>query len=167
RAAVGEAVTERLRPFNRWLVAPRAITLDEFFDRAVLPQRILARAAAGIAAVQLLLAIAGLSGLVAYITALRRREIGIRRALGASGSSVVALVMRQGVRLTLAGIALGLALSLGVAQSIADALPVTAGIMAGGLSIAAAIFAIVGSAAMLLPALRTLAVEPASALKSE
>jgi ABC-type antimicrobial peptide transport system permease subunit len=147
------------------IVAPDVITLDEYYNRVVLPQRIMARASGVLAALQLLLAVAGLSGLVAYVTTLRRREIGIRTALGASGRSVIVLVMRQGVRLTLIGGAIGLLLSLAVSQVIAATMPVTVPVMVGGLVLAAGIFAFVAMIAMLLPACRALDVAPAVALR--
>jgi putative ABC transport system permease protein len=165
QSAIATQVAQQLRRYNTRLVAPKVITLDEYIDRAVLPQRILARASGVVAVVQLVLAIAGLSGLVAYVTALRRREIGIRTALGASRGSVLALVMRQGIRLTAIGGTIGLGLSLIVARIVADSLPVTAPIVGGGLLLAAAIFGVVGTAAMLLPARRALDMAPAAALR--
>lgn len=147
------------------LVAPKAATIDEYLDHYLLPQRIIARASGAIAAVQLLLAVAGLSGLVAYVTALRRREIGIRTALGATSASVLRLVMRQGVRLTAVGAAIGLALSALVARVIADTLPMSPGVIAGGMVTAAGIFTAVGAIAMTVPARRALSVTPAEALR--
>jgi putative ABC transport system permease protein len=165
QTAIAAQIAEQSRRYGARLVAPRAITLDAYRDRAVAPQRIMARASGAIATVQLVLAIAGLSGLVAYVTALRRREIGIRTALGAGRRSVLALVMRQGIRLTAIGGAIGLALSVGVARVVADALTVTPSIMVGGLLLAAVVFALVGTIAMLLPARRALDLDPAAALR--
>jgi ABC-type antimicrobial peptide transport system permease subunit len=165
QTAIAAQVAEQFRRYGARLVAPRAITLDEYRDRVLAPQRIMARASGAIAAVQLVLAIAGLSGLVAYVTALRRREIGIRTALGASRRSVLALVMRQGIRLTAIGGAIGLALSVIVARVVADSLTVTPSITVGGLLLAAVVFALVGTVAMLLPARRALDVVPAVALR--
>jgi hypothetical protein len=163
--AIAGQVMTRLRAEQARLVATEVMTLDRYYDRVALPQRLMAQASGALAALQLLLAVAGLSGLVAYVTALRRREVGIRTALGASRGSVLALVMRQGIRLTATGGAIGLALSLGVSRVVATSLPVTTPMVLGALLLAAAIFAVTGAIAMLLPAQRALDVAPSVALR--
>jgi len=165
QAAVQREIAQVLRGENTRIVAPEVITLDEYFNHVLLPQRIMAEACGVLAALQLFLAIAGLSGLVAYVTTLRRREIGIRTALGASGRSVVGLVMRQGVRLALIGGCIGLALSLGVAQVVGSTMRITAPTVVAGLGTAVGIFVLVSMTAMLFPARRALRVSPAVALR--
>jgi ABC-type antimicrobial peptide transport system permease subunit len=163
--AVASQVHQFLKRYTTQLVAPKAITLDDYLDGMLLPLRLIAEGSVGIAAVQFLLAIAGLSGLVAYVTELRRREIGIRTALGATRGSVLRLVMRQGLRLTAVGGVIGLGVSGIVANVIADSLPITPAIVAGGLLLAGAVFGAIGIAAMLVPARRALKVGPAAALR--
>jgi len=165
--AVAQQITDVLRRYSAVVVAPKPITLDEYYDRTMLPLRVLAQASAAIALFQFLLAIAGLSGLVAYVTELRRREIGIRTALGATRVSVLRLVTRQGLRLTLAGAVIGLGLSGVASAAMADAIALTPVIVATGLLLAAAVFAIVGTIAMLIPARRALDVAPAVALRAD
>jgi predicted permease len=72
-----------------------------------------------LAAIALILATAGIYGVVAYRTALRTHEIGIRVALGASPGDVLRLVLLQGLSLTAIGLSLGLALSFSLAHFIA------------------------------------------------
>jgi putative ABC transport system permease protein len=165
REAIAGQMAEVLRRYNRQLVAPKAITLDEYYDSMLIPLRLMAQGSGVLATMQFLLAVAGLSGLVAYVTERRRREIGIRTALGASRASVLRLVMRQGVRLTALGGAIGLAVSVLVARVIAENLTVTPVIVVQGLLIAAAVFGVVGTVAMLIPARRALNVAPAVALR--
>jgi ABC-type antimicrobial peptide transport system permease subunit len=71
------------------------------------------------ALIGLVLAITGIYGLVAYRTALRTHEIGIRVALGASPGDVMRFVLRHGLSLTAIGLSLGLALSFGLTHFIA------------------------------------------------
>src|SRR5207244_1145825 len=79
-------------------------------------------------AVGLLLAIAGLYGLVAYNVSRRTREIGIRMALGASPSDVLRLVMGKGLVLVGMGTAVGLAMSFAVERLLKSALFNTGGV---------------------------------------
>jgi len=59
---------------------------------------------------------------LSYIVAQRRREFGIRLALGAAGSTLVAMVMRQSLRLSLTGVAIGVMLALAVSRLFASVL---------------------------------------------
>lgn len=165
--AVARQMARVLRGENARLVAPEVITLDDYFNHLLLPQRLMAQACGLLAMLQLLLAIAGLSGLVAYVTTLRRREIGIRTALGASGRSVVTLVTRQGASLALIGGVIGLALSVGVAQVVGATMRITAPTIVAGLGMAVGIFVFVAMVAMLLPARQALRVSPAVALRAD
>jgi ABC-type antimicrobial peptide transport system permease subunit len=165
QSAIAGQVMQRLRAENARLVSPEVMTLDRYFDRMLLPQRLIAQASGVLAALQLLLAVAGLSGLVAYVTALRWREVGIRTALGASRRSVLGLVMRQGIRLTAIGGAIGVTLSLVVSRVVALSLPVTMPVVLSALLVAAVIFSVTGAIAMWLPARRALDVAPAVALR--
>ena len=87
---------------------------DLYRYEAVEGPRIAVRLVGTMGAVGLLLAVSGLYGLVAYTVTRRTREIGIRMALGATGASVLRLVMGKGVMLVAAGTAIGLALGIGV-----------------------------------------------------
>ena len=68
------------------------------------------------AAIALLLATGGIYATMLQTVGQRRQEMGIRKALGATGSQVVGVILRGGIALTLTGIALGLLASLGLTQ---------------------------------------------------
>lgn len=124
----------------------------------------------GTAAMGVGLALVGLYGLVAYDVSRRAKEIGIRRAVGASATDVLQLAIRQGVLVTLGGLVAGLPAGIAAARVLAATLP-------GGLgrtttdtlafaSLVATTLAIALLAAY-VPARRALAVVPIQALKAE
>jgi predicted permease len=115
----------------------------------------------------LVLAAVGLYGIVAYSVSNRTREIGIRIALGARMTSVLALVVRQGIVLCVLGLVAGLAAALALTRVLASILydvdpadPLTFGAVIVTLIIVALV-------ASLLPAQRAARIDPATALRSE
>ncbi len=119
------------------------------------------------AIIALILAATGIYGVVAYRTQLRTHEIGIRVALGASRSDVLRLVVMQGVRLTAAGLMLGLAFSFGLTRFIAGLLY---GISATDPLTVMAVVVLLGAMALLacfLPAHRAMRVNPVSAIREQ
>lgn len=115
----------------------------------------------------LLLASLGIYGLIAYSVALRRRELGIRAALGAGSRALRRMVLGQGLRLAAAGLAVGLALALVAGRLLGSLLygvgradPVTFGLVT-------ALFLGVAAAAAGIPAMRAARVEPAEVMREE
>jgi predicted permease len=141
--------------------------LREHMGLALLPQKVGGTVAGVLGLVGLLLASLGLYGVVAYAVSVRTRELGIRMALGASGEEVVGLVLRQGLRLALVGVAMGVGPALVVGQALRGMLvglspadPLTVGCLALVL-IGVAVFA------SWLPARRASRVDPQVALRAE
>jgi macrolide transport system ATP-binding/permease protein len=118
-------------------------------------------------AVGLVLAIAGLYGLVAYTVSRRTREIGIRMAIGAAPSDVLRLVMNQGFVLVGMGIAIGLAMGLAIEQVMNAALFDAGGVdLAAYLLVVPSMFAVTMLAAY-VPARRASRIAPTQALRYE
>lgn len=142
-------------------------TLDEVSAIATFTTRFLAQLFGIIAAIAVLLATAGVYAVLAYAVGQRTREIGVRRALGASDDSILRMVAGRGARQFLVGIVVGLAVAAGFARLIQSLLvgvgafdSVTfAGVvvMLGALSVVAA----------WIPAKRALRVQPITALHQD
>jgi ABC-type antimicrobial peptide transport system permease subunit len=117
------------------------------------------------AAVALLLSVVGIYGVISYVVGQRRREIGVRMALGATARDVRRMVVRQGVMLGAAGVIVGLIAALGLSRLLRTLLfgvsasdPVTYGL------VAAALLGVTVLASY-LPARRASAMDPTEALR--
>jgi predicted permease len=115
----------------------------------------------------LVIASIGVYGVIAYHVAQRRREIGLRLAVGASRASVLSLVVRQGLRLVGAGILLGLVAALFVSGLLATLLYEVAPRDALVFASVAAALLLVGAAASYLPARRVMRVDPVATLRAD
>jgi predicted permease len=142
-------------------------TLEALFDRAVSRPRFGTTVLTAFALLALILAALGLYGTLAYSVAQRTHDIGVRMAIGASGRAVVGEVLRQGMGLALAGIAVG-AIGALMLTGLMTALlfgveptdPATFGVSALTL-------ALVAACAAYVPARRAARVDPIRALKCE
>jgi ABC-type antimicrobial peptide transport system permease subunit len=141
--------------------------MDEYFGRVTQHLRLGAGAALATAGLELALAVMALYGVIAFAVSQRRREIGLRMALGASSRSVMTLIMREGLLLTGVGVGLGVGIAL-VGASALGSLLIGIGpedpVSFGG---AALVLVLVGAAASYVPARRALNVDPSTALRSE
>jgi putative ABC transport system permease protein len=144
-----------------------ARTFDDVVDTSLGDRRFFLTLLAAFAGVSMVLAVVGVYGVVAYGVHQRRREIGIRIALGATGGRVLAMILSQGLRLVVAGVLLGTAAALGLTRLLQAMLygvgprdPITFIAVPASLILAAA-------AACAFPARRAAAVDPVEAIRSE
>jgi putative ABC transport system permease protein len=119
------------------------------------------------AGLALILAAAGIYGVMSYNVASRVREIGIRMALGAAASDVVTMVLEQTIRLTLMGVAIGLAASWGLSRFLSSVLFGVAPHDPGTLIAVSALLCGVALFASYIPARRAARVDPLIALRHE
>ena len=155
------------------------VPLKEFIGASLYPQRMAATLLAALGALSVLLAGIGLYGVMAWSVAQRTQEIGIRMALGARPAAVLAMVVRQGLKLTLLGLTVGLVLTLAAARSI-SAISFTDSAMGNGVNLvgrdaadpwiylaAVAFLCAIAALAAFLPARRAASIDPMQALRSE
>ncbi|MCC7032887.1 MAG: ABC transporter permease [Acidobacteria bacterium] len=122
---------------------------------------------AGFAGVAVLLAVIGLYGTLSYGVSERRREMGVRAALGASRARIVGMVLREGLTVVLTGLVAGLAGAVAVSRLMAASLFGVTPLDPWSYLVAPAILLLVALAACLVPARRAARVEPAEALRCE
>jgi len=155
-----------------WAINPsqtiyRIATLDELVAKTVSPRRFALAVIVGFAGLALLLAVAGVYGLLSALMSARQREVGLRVALGASRSDIIQLVVGRGLVLTTAGLIIGVSGALGAGRmlqsflfGITPADPLAVGASAAFMWFAALI-------ACYLPARRAAGADPVTVLRGE
>jgi predicted permease len=142
-------------------------TMEDYFDqRAIGTLGAIIDAIAGLGVLGLILALVGLYGLMTYSVGLRRREIGIRMAVGANQARVLKMVLQHGLLLALIGVAIGLLFSLVAGKSVTALLGTSSFNLPLLASVAAAL---VGAAALgaYIPARRASRLDPNVVLRQE
>jgi putative ABC transport system permease protein len=120
-----------------------------------------------LAGVALLLAAIGTAGVLAWLVAARTREMAIRMALGATSMEILGAVLREGMRLTLIGVAIGLAGALALARSLSALLVGVAPSDPVTFVAAALTLVLVAALACYIPGRRAAGIDPAVALRQE
>jgi putative ABC transport system permease protein len=161
------AVRKQVNDLDKDLPLFGVQTMDDILSEEVATQRFNAGALAGFAALAALLAAVGIYGVMAYAVGQRTREIGVRMAMGAQPGNVLGMVLKQGLRLALIGVVLGVGASLALTRLMTSMLfgvkasdPITYVAVAAGL-------AAIALAACWIPAWRATRVDPVIALRYE
>jgi ABC-type antimicrobial peptide transport system permease subunit len=166
-AALTETIAQAVRDADPSVPVVRLREMDEVFAESIRRPRLLAQLLGAFAGLALLLAAIGTYGVLSYMVAERRREIGVRMALGATQATVLGQVLRQGGVLAALGLAIGLAGALALNRLIAALL---FGVQPSDPSTIAAVTAaivLVAGAACAVPAWRASRVEPIVVLREE
>jgi predicted permease len=166
-AAAAPAIVKAVSSFDRNLAVNRVRTMGAVMDEYLAAPRVEQTAMLIFAAIAMVIATMGLYAIMSYTVASRTREFGVRLALGASEWSLLGLVLKQGLRLTAAGLVVGIPAALAVTRVLQSRLyrvpandPLTLGAVAIGV-------VLVAIATGLIPAQRALGVDPLRSLKSE
>jgi predicted permease len=164
---LGPSIRAAVRGANPALAAARIRPVETLVDESIAGPRFETLLLSSFAALALLLAALGLFGLISYGASLRRREMGIRIALGAPPRQIFALVAGGGLRLVVLGLGAGIAASLMATRLLTNLLfevrptdpPTYVGM--------AAIFLAVGFLAGAIPARRAARIDPLEALRND
>jgi putative ABC transport system permease protein len=166
-AALAPAIRQELHSIDASQPVSRVMPLEDYVGLSMQDRRFSLILLGVFAVMALVLSVVGIYGVTAYTVARRTREVGIRMALGARRSEVLALLLRQVSAPVLVGLGAGLAASLGLTRVLASMLfgvtptdPAT---------FAAVVIVLAGVAALAcyIPARRAMRVDPTVALRSE
>jgi putative ABC transport system permease protein len=164
---LAKSIQTEVRSANRDALLSNLRPLELAVSRSLGPRRLLMILHSAFAGMALLLAMLGVYSVVSHAVAQRTPEIGIRMALGASSSDIMRVILKEGVILTMSGIALGLAGALFLSNLIgsllygidpADALTIT---------VTSIVLFFVALAATYVPARRALGIDPLVAMRRE
>jgi putative ABC transport system permease protein len=166
-AALASGIRSVIRSLEPDQPISRVVPLTEVVSEAAAKPRLLTALVTAFGAIALLLAALGIYGVISYGVAQRRREIGIRMALGAGRADVQRLVVREGMTLAGAGLALGLLASAALAPILRSLLFQT---REGDPATLLTVTALLGAVALLacaIPARRASRLDPQAALRTE
>jgi putative ABC transport system permease protein len=144
-----------------------AYTLQAVVDRSVAQEWLQTVLLGSFAGIALVLASIGVYGVIAYAVGQRRREFGIRLALGARRAEIIRLVMRRGALLCACGAAIGLVAAAASARVFSSLLFNVSGLDLVSFAVSTLILLAVALAACGFPARRAASVDPALALRAE
>jgi ABC-type antimicrobial peptide transport system permease subunit len=166
-AALIAALRREVRAIDPDVPVADVRTMDELLASGVARQRMSSGVLAGFAALALLLAALGIYGVIAYSTAQRSREFGVRIALGAQRGDVLRVVLGGATRLVVLGIVLGLGASVALTRLLASQLYEVSATDPAVLATISVLLGAVAVAASYLPARRATRVDPVVTLRSE
>jgi putative ABC transport system permease protein len=166
-AGLLSAMRAELRALDKEQPMLQPVTFDEIVEQQVKQPRFNMALFGGLAGIALVLAAAGIYGVLSYAVAQRSREIGLRMALGADRAAVLRLFLKLGGRLLVIGLVTGVAISLGLAKIVSSR--VFGGPLLDPWAFAIAVLLLSATAllACYVPARRATKVDPMVALRAE
>ena len=165
--SLADPIRATVREIDEQLPVFGVQTMRELLGERVALRRLAAWLMSLFGAAALLLAALGIYGVMSYAVSERRREVGLRMALGAQRSGVLSLIVGQGARLIAIGLAIGLCAAIGLSRLVETLLFEVAATDASSYSAVGVVLAVTGALASLIPALRASRVDPMEALRHD
>jgi putative ABC transport system permease protein len=164
-SSVGPSLRGAVRQIDPQLAVFGVKPLSDVLGESVAQQRFVMLLLIAFSGVAVILAAIGIHGILSYTIAQRRHELGIRVALGATPDRVTSLVLGQGAKLTIAGLAIGVVAALALTRVLSTQLY---GVSTTDVTAFAAVLPVLGAVAMLatwLPARRAVRLDPLEAMR--
>jgi ABC-type antimicrobial peptide transport system permease subunit len=158
---------KRIRQTNPHLAAGESTTMEEAVEDSIGAQKLAAHVVGVFGGLVLLITVVGLYGLLNYLVAHRTQEIGIRMALGADRSRVVAMVMRRMLALLVSGVIAGVGLAFATDRLLQNFLFGVSSMDPWSLGLAPVLLVICGVLAAMMPARRAATINPVEALRGD
>jgi putative ABC transport system permease protein len=164
---LSNALLQQIQELDPALPLQQVQTLDQWLGKSLEPERFRTFLLAVFAGTALLLAMLGIGGLMAYNVAQRTKEFGVRIALGASQRDLFSAVLKEGLRLALLGIIVGVAVSFLATRAISSLLYDTSQYDVLTYTAVPTLLAFVGLAASIWPGWRAGRADPMTALRTD
>jgi predicted permease len=165
--ALANALTQQVQALDGSLAPTETITMREQINRTSWSQSAAVTLLTTFGGIALLLAAVGLYGVMSYAVSQSARELGLRMALGAEGWDLLRMVMRHGMALAVAGIAVGAGVAAGITRLMGDLLYKVHPRDPAAFGAAFVVMAVAAVAACLIPAFRVMRTDPVRALRGE
>lgn len=165
--ALAQPIRELVRRIDPDVPVAAVRTMEDVVASSIATPRLTGWLLGVFAALALLLAAIGIYSVLSYVVSQRRREIGIRLAMGATATQVVGLIWRGGLAATAAGAAAGMIVAAATTRAMASLLYGVQPMDAATFVAAPVLLMIVASVASFIPALRATRVDPVQALRAE
>jgi putative ABC transport system permease protein len=164
---IGDAVKEQVRQVDPDQGVAQVETMERLVSDSIAQSKAQTVLLGVFAALALSLACIGIYGVLAYSVAQRKREIGVRLALGASPARAFRLILGEGLGLTATGMVIGVALSVALTRFLKDLLYEVEPLDPAVVSVVVTVLTLVAATACAVPALRATRVDPAVVLRDE
>ncbi len=165
--AVTALVRSAMADINPFIGLDQIGTIESFEYESMAPPRVTATLLGIFAALALLISTSGIAAVMTLAVTQRTKELGIRMALGAERSSIIAMVVRQGVSLAILGVAVGICGAMALTRLLSSLLYATSPTDVLTFLSVSLVFLAVGAAACFVPARQVTAIDPIIALREE
>jgi len=165
--ALARAFREQLRKVDGDVAASNVRSMDQYLSLTIAPRRFNLQLLSIFALAALALALAGIYGVISYSVNQRAHEIGVRMAMGARRSDVLRMVIGDGIKPVVAGLALGILSVFGLSSALASLVYAVSASDPATLASVTLLFGGVSLAALYLPARRATRIDPLAVLRGE